>query len=90
MFAFVKSFRYLPGENRIHCAGNNEYDRVEECDRVGRVHVRVAHQHVVLASGMVPHGASRVHHLPHCSDHNLRCITLLNSTAFVYSGSIIN
>lgn len=65
MLAFIKRFRNLPREHSIHCAHQDEHNRVEESYHVGRVHVGVADQHIVFSSGVVEHGAGGGYDHPH-------------------------
>ena len=65
MLALIKSFRYLPGEHSVYRADEDQYNRVEEGDHVGRVHVGVADQHVIFPRGVVEHCLRWCHYHPH-------------------------
>lgn len=65
MLALIESLRDLPREHGVHRAHDDENDWVEEGDHVARVHVRVAHQHVVFSRRVVEHRPRRGHDHPH-------------------------
>lgn len=71
MFTLIERFRYLPREHRVHRAHHYQHYRVKEGDHVGGVHIRVAHQHVVLPCGIVKHGAGWRDYHPYHYDEDL-------------------
>lgn len=73
VLALIEGLWYLPGEYGVHGAHDDEHNGVEEGDGVGRVHVRVAHQHVVLPRRIVVDRTRRRNDLPHHYYHHLNC-----------------
>lgn len=71
MFAFIKGFRYFPGENCVDRAHHDQNDGVEEGDHVRSVDVGVADKHVVFSGGVVEHGARWCHYHPYYHDQHL-------------------
>lgn len=64
MFALVERLGYVPGEDSVHGAHQDEQDGVPEGDHVGGVDVRRAHQDVVFSGGVVVDGVGRRNYHP--------------------------
>ena len=64
VFTLIESLGYLAREDRVDGADDYQDDGVGEGDHVARVDVAVADEQIVLAAGIVMHGAGRVDHHP--------------------------
>lgn len=82
VLAFVEGLWYLAREDGVNGAHYDQHDGVEEGDRVGCVHVRVTHEHIVLAGRVVVNGSRRRYDLPHHDYHHLPRYHVLYSYAF--------
>lgn len=75
MLALIECFGDLPSEDGVDGADDDQDNGVEEGDHVGRVNIRVAHQHVILTRGVVEHGAGWRNNHPYYHYQHLRTNT---------------